>query len=310
MFKADSFNESLPSEEDLFKRIMLTNEIVWHHWLSKKEIEKWLSNFKGEVFDSRYERQLALWLLANFVYYNENEVRHLCKTLYRDFVHQMLLDTNTMELGIRSALESIFRTSRFCNLGLPVESGAHILYYFRQENKLPLENFISRPERLPSSINTIVFVDDVTISGAQAKKYIEETIDYDENKKKILLTFISTDEAIQLLLKSDIRVISCITLDERCKCFSKNSGLFHDCKDKLNDCKKFATVYGSKSLLFHPVSLHPLGYMGGEYAFGFVYNTPDNTLPIFWADNKGWIPIMKRYEKFTTGTYHEFGRFV
>ena len=44
-------------------------------------------------------------------------------------------------------------------------------------------------------------------------------------------------------------------------------------------------------------SENPLGYKNGEYAFGFFYNTPDNTLPIFWGTNNGWCPIFKRYDK-------------
>ncbi len=308
--KANSLYEFLPSEEELFKRIMLTNEFVWNNRLKKQEIDKWLSNFIGDVFEVQYERQLALWLLSNFVFYNENEVRHLCRTLFRDFIHQMLSENYSHDFNIENSLESILHTSRFFHLGTTGESGAFILYYFRQENNLSLENFISSPTKRPESVNTIVFIDDVTISGMQAYEYLGQKMDSDEDYTKILLTLISTDEAVQLLGKNGIRVISCITLDERSKCFSINSNLFHDCKDKLQDCKKLAMTYGSKSLLYHPVHLHPLGHNGGEYAFGFFYNTPDNTLPIFWADNKGWSPIMKRYEKLNRRTYDQFGRFV
>lgn len=308
--KANSLYEYLPSEKELFDRIRLTNEFVWNNRLEKKEIEKWLSNFTGDVFEIKYERQLALWLLSNFVYYNYNEVRHLCKTLFRDFIHKMIAEKNARELHVKFALESILHTTRFCHLGITGESGAFILYLFRQENNLSLKKFISSPIKLPESVNTIVFVDDVTISGTQAFEYFDQKMDSDEDYTKILLTFISTDEAVQLLEKNDVRVISCINLDERSKCFSKNSNLSIDCKDKLQDCKKFALTYGSKSLLYHPVSMHPLGYNGGEYAFGFFYNTPDNTLPIFWAENKGWSPIMKRYEKLNKRTNDQLERFI
>jgi len=307
-----SLDDSFPSEQELFKQIMLTNEAVWNNRLSKNDIENWLSNFKGEVFDISYERQLALWLLANFVFYNENEVRHLCKTLYREFIHQMLQrEIKRGVFNIEDSLKQIYHTSRFYHLGKPGESGAFILYYFRHENKLPLQIFINRPEKLPSDVTNIIFIDDVTISGKQADKYLErETISYDEDKTKILLTFFSTNEAVQLLGENDIQVISCIILDERSKCFSDNSSQFQACRGKLEDCKKFATIYGEKSLKFHSVSLHPLGFMHGEYTFGFFYNTPDNTLPIFWADNQGWKPIMKRYEKLTEEIYDGLGKFL
>jgi len=59
-------NQPLPTEEELFKKVMLTNDFVWENKFNKDDIEKWLFNFKGNVFDIQYERQIALWLLSNF----------------------------------------------------------------------------------------------------------------------------------------------------------------------------------------------------------------------------------------------------
>jgi len=54
-----------------------------------------------------------------------------------------------------------------------------------------------------------------------------------------------------------------------------------------------------------------LGHSNGQYAFGFYYNTPNNTLPLFWSDQNGWIPIMKRYDKvYGKGGSFELGRFI
>jgi hypothetical protein len=186
----------IPSEEELLKQIMLTIDTVWFNRLSKTEVEKWLRNFDGMVFSLDYERRLALYLLASFVYYNENEVRHLCRTLFNDFLHSMLVhDNSTRSSNIEIQLDSTVRTSAFCPLGKPGESGAFILYYFRQENQIPTK-FISDPTKLPAYVKTIVFVDDVTISGTQAMKYLKNFVDKD--KKIVLLTFISTNDAVQL----------------------------------------------------------------------------------------------------------------
>jgi len=55
----------------------------------------------------------------------------------------------------------------------------------------------------------------------------------------------------------------------------------------------------------------PLGYANGQYTFGFFYNTPDNTLPLFWSSNAQWIPLMKRYEKiYGKARINELGTFV
>ena len=131
---------------------MLTSEIVWKHKFTDQEIETWLSNFNGKVFGKSYEKELALWLLANFVYFNEDEVRHLCKILYRDFIHEMLLAKKNSVSNIENSIKEILNTSRFYNLGRPGESGAYVLYYFRQGNDLPLNNFIYHPNSISKEI--------------------------------------------------------------------------------------------------------------------------------------------------------------
>jgi hypothetical protein len=297
----------IPSEEDLFKQIMLTVDRAWKNELSRNDIEKWLHNFNGEVFSRDYERRLALYLLANFVYYNASEVRHLCKTLFHDFLHWMLLHDIESSPNIETQLDSIVRTSAFCPLGKPGESGAFVLYYFRQENQIPTK-FISDPAKVPAYVKNVIFVDDVTISGVQAKEYLRSGIQ--KSRKAMLLTFLATDEAIQMLNQDGIQVISCINLDERSKCFSDKANLYRDFGDSFDDCKRFATEYGKKCLLHQLGTYEPLGYKNGQYTFGFFYNTPDNTLPIYWANNKGWTPIMKRYEKTSEVLYREYGRFV
>jgi len=287
---------------------MITVEAAWQNRLSRAHVEHWLSNFKGNVFAIDYERQLALWLLCNFVYYNESEVRHLCRTAFREFLHHML-DSLPREEN-RDWAESankILDNTRFYHSGRPGESGAFVLYFFRQENNLSVQNFLTQPDRLPQNVDTVVFVDDVVLSGGQAKRYLERpTAAYDANKKKILLTFVSTEDAEEILRKVGIVVISCIKLDQRCRCFSDDSNVFVNHPAHLEQCKKMAEGYGAQ---LKPDD--PLGHSNGQYAFGFYYNTPNNTLPLFWSDQNGWIPIMKRYDKvYGKGGSFELGRFI
>jgi len=103
---------------------------------------------------------------------------------------------------------------------------------------------------------------------------------------------IASESSIVEFKKIGVEVITTISLDERNKCFCSNSDIFHTYPNYIEICKKFVRHYGEKI-----DSKWPLGYMGGEYAFGFFYNTPDNTLPIFWRTTNGWCPIFKRYDK-------------
>ena len=42
---------------------------------------------------------------------------------------------------------------------------------------------------------------------------------------------------------------------------------------------------------------YPLGFDDGQQAFGFYYNTPDNSLPVFWCESANWKSIFKRNHK-------------
>lgn len=223
-------------------------------------------------------------------------MKHLCKTLYRDFIHRFI-EPNSKNVDVQRSVKEILATSRFYQLGRPGESSAYILYYFRLENDLPLENFISDPNALPDNVKNIVFVDDVTLSEgvhhSQAYSYLESAVsNYFRGKKIILITFIATTDAKSFLEQKGIDVISCIVLDKRHKCFATDSNVFYHFIDHRMNCKRFAEYYGKKVN-----KKNPLGFKDGQFMFGFFYNTPDNTLPIFWSHNNGWKPVIKRYDK-------------
>lgn len=300
--------DDLPTSAEMFRQIVITVETAWQNRLSRPQVDRWLSNFKGEVFPAEYERLLALWLLCNFVYYNENEVRHLCRTAYREFLHFVLTTTAGLRSGVLDdSINGFLQKTRFYHAGRPGESGAFVLYYFRQENNLGVRSFLTQPDKLSADVETVVFVDDVVLSGEQAERYLKRaTAGYDQDKNKVLLTFFSTIEAENLLRANDIAVVSCIKLDDRCKCFTPDSNVFVNHPAHRENCKILAEAYGAK---LEPD--HPLGYGDGQYAFGFYYNTPDNTLPIFWSESGSWFPVMKRYEKiYGKGGLNELARFI
>jgi hypothetical protein len=272
---------------------MHTSEIVWRKEITDKNIEDWLTNFKGEVFSLIEERRIALWLLSNFVYYNEDEVRHLCIQLFKEFIHKILLLDYNDELNLSDNVQGIIEKTGFLSLGKPSESSGYILYYFRQVNDLNMKNFLLPQMPANDDLDYLVFVDDVTLTpGIDGQSYSFLKRITADKKKKILLTIIATIEAIETYKNIDVEVISSITLDDRNKCFSPNSYLFAPFSKHLEKCKTFAHYYGTKAK-----SSIPLGFENGQFTFGFFYNTPDNTLPIFWGEENNWHPIVKRYDK-------------
>lgn len=161
-----------PDYKIIEKQIMVTVDVAWKNSLDGSVINKWLDNFNGAALDDPdKERHLALWLLYNFTYFNEEEVKHLCKVLFRRFLHyewsNIIMTGNSI-----TSVDELLSDIKFLPLGRAGESGSYIMYLFRQENDLPIFFFDDR-ERIISE-NSIVMIDDVTISGKQALRKISK----------------------------------------------------------------------------------------------------------------------------------------
>ena len=302
-----SADRALPSEEYMLALLAKTCETAWRLPLSRSDLDEWLSNFSGDVHTRSYERQLALWFLVNFVYYNYEEVIHLSKVLFRKFLHDRLeLQRLSGGADVRTATAEMFERVLFYQLGRAGESGGFLLYLFRHVNSLPVASFVTSRERIPDKVDTIVFLDDVCLSGSQAKKYLRDDIQDLKELDRVVLTLLATPEARQLLRQDNTRVITGHLLDERSQCFSPKANMFAGYECHQPAAKVFALHYGKRAW-----AGNPLGYNNDGYAFGFFYNTPDNTLPIFWSDQDGWKPIMKRYDKkYGSEVDDEFGAYI
>ena len=283
------FPVDFPSEEKMLDILKKTIEKSWRVDLSIEEIEAWLSNFSGKVYDSSVERRLALWLLCNFTYYNEDEVNYLCGLLYKKLVHQLLIYKS---LKTAEDAENCIQNAVFTSIGKASESGGLLLYHFRQEAHLDLERFIFPTGIADTEYDTIVCIDDVMISGGTASSFFYSYIEKLSGKKVYYITLITTDEAIKKLNEFGITVIYSIKLDDRNKAFSESSLLFFKFPTLLPYTQTLAEVYGK---LIEPKKY--LGHGNGQYCFGMYYNIPNNSLPIFWSSNE-WTPIFLRKEKY------------
>ncbi len=263
--KTITFPETFPDSVTLKNNIQDT---VTYSWalpnFTEYNISSWLNNFQGEVFPKEDEERIALWLLSNYTHYNEKEVEHLCKTLYKKFIHTYVTDQSLTE---KTLLESM---KNFCYipLGSASESGGFIAYQFRKQAKIGIDRFFFPTENGSINGNVAIFIDDVTLSATQAKDPITDFVKNHSFDSVYLLTLISSSKAEQELLQNGIKTISCIEIDERNKCFSGQSILFHKFPDLLDPIKDFCTHYGSK--VFRS---YPLGYKDGQYLswLSFLY---------------------------------------
>lgn len=314
-------------EKGLWNRIQILNSTIWENKILKTKVNNWLENYQNE------EKLMALYLLSEFMYFGDMQMRILLKSLFRDLYrypivkdirtkNQDVLDTDIIEKEFNNTLIK----TRFIGIGNPSESGAHLLYFFRQENNLSKKNFINSFEWNTDEnkdIERIVFLDDFCGSGMQVsrdkglKQFVSEI---QKSKPYVIIDYlmlVGTESGITTIEKTNFfnNVDAVIRLDESFKTFSANSRYFKhvNLPFVVEEVRDFARSYGYKLTemlclsdgctdpldLNMCASANSLGYGDCQLLLGFNHNTPDNTLPIIWYDEKdyNWSPIFKRYNK-------------
>lgn len=323
---------ALQLESELYKKIKVLNETIWEYRAKTPVIERWLDNFEEDS-----EKLHALFILSQFMYFGGLQMRELLKALYRDLfqyplIEQIRIDnSDTLDDSfIAKEYEDRIKKTRFIGIGNPSESGTHLLYFFRQENKIPKDLFINSIEIFDledgksiklrdDSITHYVFIDDFCATGSQAIKYSQNITtkikSLNSNIKCSYLMLFATSEGISNIRLSHANfdtVSSLVDLDDSFKCFSHISRYFIKAPSLIDKSKALTMCekYGRK-LMGHLFHNHPephhselvnackLGFLDSQLLIGFNHNTPDNTLPVIWydEDESMWRPIFKRYNK-------------
>ena len=311
----------VPTTDSLMTKIKTLNETVWERRASAPGIKDWLDNFAVTAASPMDERQYALYLLSNFMFFGDRQIRALLKSLYRDLYRYPVIEGIRLANGdtldpsvINPLFEGQLRGTRFLGVGNPSESGCHLLYYFRQENDLPKELFIHTHQIFTRTSGVIqlknpaitryVFIDDFCGSGKQGTEYSREIV---EEIKRIepavrvgYHVLFATSKGIGKVRNEtrfdDVKAI--YELDDSFKCFASMSRYFQNplTAAERSFCETFCRQYGEK-LLDAP---HALGFDDSQLLIGFHHNVPDNTLPIIWFNQPGgypWKPIFRRYPK-------------
>lgn len=318
--------------EKLLNSIKVLSETTWEGNASRTKIDKWLENFVDDK-----ERVHSLFLLSQFMYFNKLQMNELLKALYRDVYKYPIIEqirrgnNDTLDSSlIATQFAQIEFNTKFVGIGNPSESGTHLLYFFRQVNDLSKKRFINAIEIIDRSaekpslrfkdVERYVFIDDFCGSGSQAKMYAPEVKFIKELKSDAIVSYLmlfATSKGLAEVKSSGIfDVVEClIELDDSFKCFNENSRYFSKSPQEINKdfakslCEKHGfELYKSiitkhnkfaEPQLSETAALHKLGYKDSQLLIGFFHNTPDNTLPIIWYDEKElpWYPIFKRYHK-------------
>lgn len=321
--------------ESLFDKIKVLNETIWENRILRHNIDLWLQNF-----DTEEERLHGLYLLSEFMYFGSTQMRQLLKSLFRDLYRYPLIESIRKDNNdtIDSVLiERLFsekeKKTRFFGVGNPSESGAHLLYFFRQENKLSKKLFINTDEIFDrsdphdiklanSNLEYYIFIDDFCGSGSQVTRdtALRQTIQnirlINPAKKIYYLMLFATKTGIDKVRNSGLfdSVDCVIELDATFKCFADTSRYFKNPDHPIDKevARQMAYKFGLPLIASvcinegipqasaHIVAEdHVYGFNNCQLLLGFHHNTPDNTLPIIWYDEQdiNWTPIFRRYNK-------------
>lgn len=321
--------DTLPIYDRLLNKVITYYATIWKDRRSDKIYNEWLKNFKGASCEEK-EKLHALFLLSKFMYFGNIELRELLKCVFRDLFKYPIVaeirrrNGNNKDIAFIDAMfKDELSMTRFLGVGNPSESGVHLLYYFRQENNLEKGCFINTHEIFRNSvikekdangidtsrvdvrikdtkIKRYVFIDDFCGSGTQAKEYSKDIVEQIKHINKNIevnyLMLFGTEEGISSVKNETLfdNVATVFSIDKSFKCFSDTSRYFCKSIDEIEKdfCKEMCKKYGNELW-----EKHPLGYKDGQLLLSFFHNTPDNTLPVFWAENASWIPIFKRFHK-------------
>jgi hypothetical protein len=312
---------------DLERKVQEVATAAWEGEVRWPDILAWCENFDGAALGSAQdERDHALLALTKFIYFSRRLVRELLRSAYRDLFEAPVLqrirrnhqDTKDIPL-LRRLYDIELGSTRFVGVGNPAESGAHLLYYFRQVNYLKKDLFadlsaLFTPSRDPrtgelaytlrdANISRIVFFDDLVGSGTQARMYLSTELSRIRRTNPSLeITFLSlfaTTAGIARLNEPalfDGKATCMFELDDSYKAFASESRYFVATPAWFSSAhlEQLARQYGAQ---LRPQL--PLGYKDGQLMLGFSHNTPDNTMPIFWDEGgqRRWSPVFPRYDK-------------
>lgn len=313
------------NSSDLESRLRVLVEHAWDREVTWPQMVAWADNFVGEATDPQTERDHALFALSRFIYFCKRLVREMLKSLYRDHFEAPLVQrirrnyNYTKDAGLlRRVYKEELESTRFIGVGNPSESGAHLLYYFRQINHLSKDLFLDfgtafaqqsdggRAAPLVAADQTVsryVFFDDLVGTADQSSGYLSTKLRrVRAGNKQLDLRFMSlfaTSTGLATLNNAGLfagKAMCLFELDESFKAFHQLQRYFLNAPAwfDLATFESLARHYGEKLL-----PGHPLGYKDGQLLLGFTHNTPDNTLPMFWNEgrNPRWTPIFLRYDK-------------
>ncbi len=241
----------------------------------------WLSQFDEK------EQPEMLTLLSHFDYYSSNKLPENAKALYEKF-----LRICNSEDVVFCKTEKTIGTS-FSNLFFNFFWDVNNLYDFTQDN---LSNIIQET----GCPKNIVLIDDYFGSGKTITSYLKKLLKISPNLTEKNIYFLALhgsnvgEKYINDFANRYSLNLKVITLKKSSRAFDK--GNIYKNLDADVHRETYSNIYDKHALN----NLFKFGYCEIEALVSFYYNTPNNTLGIFWQDLIGFEALFKRHDKTPT----------
>ena len=246
--------------------------------VTQLDILKWLHNFP------KSEHKFALDILQNLVVYTTDDIENILNDSFSELISKIPATNQIIVVP----------------LGKFGKSGSMISYFFQKtsaskNNRIHLKSSLDNLESLSSSYS-LVIVDDFIGTGCSFVTFFNEKILNHKDKfdEIYFIGIAGMDFGLKVLEQFAIVHIPKSNIFK--KAFSSEASYFGYRKYKRH--REFCYKYGSK-LVAHKKNKSDidkgLGYGNSQSLVSFSYGTPNNTLPIIWANKDGWIPLIPRF---------------
>ena len=247
------------------------------------KMDNWLMQFDES------ERPLLLNLLKHFRYYTLNRLNSKVIKLNDKFKADHV---NDYENAIFAGIEKDFGASY----------SALIFNTYWTKNDLfnqvePHLEVLIRNDQVPP---IIAIVDDYSGTGGTIIKYISKLINTNLNVKNskiyVLLLHISEDALKNLnkFAEDENLKLDCIYLDKSDRAF--NDDYIFSAIDAAINKHNYQEMCGKYNVKYE----NSLGYKEIAALVSFEYNTPNNTLGLFWHEIDGFVSLFGRHKKVRT----------
>ncbi len=248
------------------------------------QIDVWINQFEED------ERDVVLELLKHFQYYTNRKLNNCVRELYSKLCELQKFNLDNATVFIPTYKEyGVGFSDLFFNMFWTMND----LYDYSEKN---IYSLLAEDK----SFESIVIVDDYSGTGGTVKKTIKKCLEGNCNCEQtqffVLVSEMSCNakERIKRFAETNKICIEIVALKISDKAFKENY-LFDE-----NGSKVMNDRYYDVSVRYKVKEDMILGYEKTQALVAFEYNTPNNTLGLFWHEDEEFISIFKRHKKKST----------